>query len=323
MSFCVQPYNKGMAEEWDNFVNKSAVGTLLHTRRFLSYHGERFIDRSLIVRNEKEDIVALFPAALLPSNSLSVMSHPGITYGGIIGGDNCQGESSLQVLRAICRYYGEQGLERLLYKVVPHFYHRMPMQDDLYALFRMGASRYRCDLSATIDLQHRGRIGSRRKRSYKKAVKAGVKVVTGIEYAAQLWKVLSDNLVKHNARPVHSLEEILLLHKRFQNDIRFVSALVDGQVEAGLVLFETPLVTHAQYIASSEIGYSINALDLLFEHSIAEAEAQGRRYFDFGISTEEGGRTLNEGLYNFKSEFGAGGCVHEFYEIELGEQGDT
>ena len=117
---------------------------------------------------------------------------------------------------------------------------------------------------------------------------------------------------------MHSLEEILLLHKRFQNDICFVSALVDGRVEAGLVLFQTPLVTHAQYIASSEVGYSINALDLLFEYCIEKAETQERRYFDFGISTEDDGRTLNKGLYNYKSEFGAGGCVHEFYEIKLG-----
>ena len=173
MSFHVQPYDEGMAEEWDNFVSKSAVGTFLHTRRFLSYHGERFIDRSLIVRNEKDDIVALFPAALLSSDKSAVMSHPGITYGGVIGGELCQGESSLQVLRAICGYYARLGLGRLLYKVVPHFYHRMPMQDDLYSLFRLGASRYRCDLSATIDLQHRGRVGSRRKRGLQESSKGG------------------------------------------------------------------------------------------------------------------------------------------------------
>jgi hypothetical protein len=314
----IQPYDDSMADEWDAFVEGSAAGTLLHTRRFISYHGERFADRSLVVRDPGQRIFALFPAALMPSDNTAVMSHPGITYGGVLGNELCRGETMVRLLQAICDHYATMGIGRLLYKAVPNFYHRMPVQDDLYALFRMGATRYRCDLSATIDLQHRGRVGSRRKRGYKTALKAGVRVASGAEHAAPLWEVLSANLVKHDAKPVHTLDEILLLHERFPNVIRFVVALLNERVEAGLVLFQAPMVSHAQYIASSDAGYGVNALDMLFEHSIADAEAQGKRYFDFGISNEEGGRILNEGLYTFKSEFGAGGCVHEFYEIEFG-----
>ena len=43
----------------------------------------------------------------------------------------------------------------------------------------------------------------------------------------------------------------------------------------------------------------------------------GLQDFDFGISTEAEGMILNEGLYRFKSEFGGGGVVHEFYEMRL------
>jgi hypothetical protein len=43
----------------------------------------------------------------------------------------------------------------------------------------------------------------------------------------------------------------------------------------------------------------------------------GARYFDFGVSNEQGGQILNEGLYRFKMSFGAGGVVHEFYEVAL------
>ena len=318
MSFIVQPYAAGIAEEWDDFVSKSAVGTLLHSGRFLSYHGERFTDRSLVVRDgESGNILALFPAALLPSEPSIVMTHPGVTYGGVIGSEQCRGENMVRILRAICEHYSATGIVRLLYKVVPHFYHRMPAQDDLYALFRLGATRYRCDLSATIDLQHRGRVSSRRKRGYKKALKAGGIVTSGVEYATPFWEVLSANLVKHDAKLVHTLDEILLLHERFPNEIQFVVAILNERVEAGVVLFQAPMVNHAQYIASSGKGYTVNALDLVFEHAISDAEAQGKRYFDFGISNEDGGRILNEGLYTFKAEFGAGGCVHEFYEIDL------
>jgi hypothetical protein len=74
---------------------------------------------------------------------------------------------------------------------------------------------------------------------------------------------------------------------------------------------------HAQYIASGIHGQEISALDAVFEKSIKDASVQGARFSEFGISTEAEGSLLNEGLYQFKSGFGSGEVVHEFYEIEL------
>jgi len=314
----VEPFDESMADVWDQFVTQAPIGTILHTRRFLSYHGNRFEDRSSIVLDEKGQMIAVFPAALLPSDHTVVTSHPGVTYGGLLGNARCRGALLVQVMQAICCYYQNSGVKNLQYKAVPFIYHTMPAQDDLYALFRLNAVRYRCDLSATIDLEHRGRIGSRRKRGYKKAVKSGVTIAAGMQYAAGLWEVLHANLEgKHNAKPVHTLDEIVLLHNRFPEQIHFVVATHKGKVEAGVVLFQSAMVSHAQYIASSDVGYAVNALDMVFEHCIAAAQKQGKRYFDFGISNEGAGRVLNQGLYEFKSEFGASGTVHEFYEIDL------
>lgn len=313
----IYPYDDSMAEAWDAFVQEAPSGTILHTRRFLSYHQDRFEDCSLIVCDEKGQLLAVFPAAFMPSDKSVVMSHPGISFGGILGSELCRGETMVLLMAEIGGYYGERGVSRLLYKPVPYFYHRMPVQDDLYALSRMGAIRYRCDLTSTIDLQNRGRIGSRRKRGYKKAQRNGVCIASGAQYAGRLWDVLSENLVKHGVKPVHSLDEIIVLHERFPEEIRFIVALYNNQVEAGVVLFHSPMVVHAQYIASSAEGYSVNALDMIFEHCIESAANCGARYFDFGNSNEDAGKVLNTGLYVFKSEFGAGGCVHEFYEIDL------
>ena len=41
-----------------------------------------------------------------------------------------------------------RGLKRLRYKVVPTIYRALPADDDLYELFRLGARRYRNELSA-------------------------------------------------------------------------------------------------------------------------------------------------------------------------------
>jgi len=136
--------------------------------------------------------------------------------------------------------------------------------------------------------------------------------------------VLAANLMrKHGAVPVHTLDEIRLLADRFPDHIHVMAALLDGAVEAGIVLFLGQTVMHAQYIASSETGYAVNALDLLFDAAIDHGARSGKRYFDFGISTEDGGLVLNDGLAQFKNEFGAGGVVHEFYELNLKGAGNA
>lgn len=317
MTINVRPYNLIDANAWDDFSKDSLQSTLLHTRRFLSYHGERFTDCSLIIEDDGK-WVGLFPAALSPSDSKLVVSHPGITYGGIIHQGSLRGERMIDALKMIRQHYASLGLANLLYKAVPKFYHRAPSEDDLYALFRIGAKRTRVDLSSTIDLQHRLPISERRRKCLKKAIKIGVEIVEGEQYLPALWDVLSENLKrKHGLLPVHKLQEIQLLTLRFPENISCVCGVVKNKVEAGILLFITPTTYHAQYIASSETGYDVSALDAVFDNCIQVAQENGKRWFDFGVSTEGGGLILNDGLCRFKSEFGAGGTVNEFYELDL------
>jgi len=317
MSLRVRPYETTDSHIWDDFCTRALQATLLHTRRFLSYHGDRFVDCSLIIEDEGK-CVGLFPAALSPLDPAYVISHPGITFGGVLHCGDLRGERMISALAEICQHFQRQGLERLTYKAVPNFYHIAPAQDDIYALFRLGATRPRCDISSTIDLQHRLPLSERRRRSLKKAINLGLEIVEGSRYLQNVWEVLLENLAnKHGASPVHSLDEIMLLADRFPELIRCICAKLNGEVVAGVLIFVTPTAYHAQYIASSETGYKVSALDLVFEYAIKSANDQGRRWFDFGICNEKQGTVLNDGLYRFKSEFGGGGTVHEFYELKL------
>ena len=42
-----------------------------------------------------------------------------------------------------------------------------------------------------------------------------------------------------------------------------------------------------------------------------------RQYFSFGISTENNGTVLNEGLLAYKEGFGGSTLVHDFYRLAL------
>ena len=214
-------------------------------------------------------------------------------------------------------HYRRRGYAKLLYKPLPHAYARVPAQDDLYACFRLGALRVRCDLSCAIDLRASRAPSERRRRGLKRALKF-VTLASGRELLAGLWDVLAGNLEReYHAQPIHSLAELTVLLERFSDNIQLHCAMIDGRVEAGIVLFTSANVWHAQYIASSEKGYAVSALDAVFAAAIAEARQSSVRYFDFGTSNENNGLVLNEGLYRFKSEFGGGGVVHESYELVL------
>lgn len=314
----IRPFGSKDEKDWDGFCEGALNATLLHTRRYLGYHGGRFRDESRILEDDKGRMVGVFPAARDPADGTCIVSHPGITYGGIVHTGRLTGARMLEAFDALVEDCAAQGFRCLIYKAVPHIYHCVPAQDDLYALFRLGASRFRCDLSTTINLRNRLPKSDRRSRALRKAEKAGVTVHEGMAFLDPLWKVLRDNLLrKHGTHPVHDEHEIRLLAARFSERIRIVTGWCDGELVAGVVIFVAGPVHHAQYIAASERGQAINALDAIFEASIAQAQEEGADWFDFGISNEDQGHFLNEGLYRFKVEFGGGGTVHEFYLIKL------
>jgi len=85
---------------------------------------------------------------------------------------------------------------------------------------------------------------------------------------------------------------------------------------AGALVYDFGHVAHTQYLASSDEGREFGALDFLLANLLDTVYAN-RRYFSFGISTEQEGRYLNEGLIFQKEGFGGRAVVHDFYELEL------
>jgi hypothetical protein len=317
MSLNVESFTSECKTVWDNFIPFALQGTFLHSRKYLSFSEDKFIDKSLFLK-DSANLIGLFPAAQSLSDKNEIISHPGITYGGVIHSGKIIGQLAVDVWVSIIDYYKKNGFKKITYKAVPKVYHKIPCDDDLYALFRIGASRVRTDLSSAINVQSRHAVSKRRQRCLSKAQKSGASIKQGINLLNELWPVLEENLArKHNARPVHGLSEIKRLAEAFPSEINCTAASIGAELVAGVVTFDTKTCLHAQYIASSEAGYDISALDLIFDFLISEAEKNKKKWFNFGISTENDGMVLNSGLYNFKSEFGGGGVVHEHYQINL------
>ena len=319
-SFALQAYTPGLAERWDRFVTASWNGTLLHTRRFLSYHRDRFEDHSLVVTDTTADrIVGVFPAARDPRDPAVVASHPGATYGGLVRDARLSGEGAVALFSMLRDTYRARGFERLRYRAIPRVFQRKTAEDDLYALFRLGARRDRCDLGAVVDL---GPEGLERPRiRAETSLRARTELARGNTLLPAYWPVLEASLAaRHAAKPVHTLDEIRHLADLFPTQIECICQTdrATGEVLAGVVVFKVIEQTwHTQYIGASAHGHEIDATKLLFVELVKLAFAEGATALSFGISTEQGGAVLNTGLFTFKSRLGGGGMVHESYELDL------
>jgi Acetyltransferase (GNAT) domain len=314
----VRTYEAGRATAWDDLVSRSWNGTFMHSRRFISYHGDRFRDRSLVIEDRRGQVVGVFAAAEDPGHPGTVVSHPGLTYGGVVHDGSVRGASMLGALEGIAAHYRQLGYGRLRYKAVPAIYHSVPAEDDVYAMFRLGARRYRSDLSVTIDTANRRPADERRRRSRRKAEAAGVLIQRGWDEVAAFWRILELNLSRrHETSPVHSLAEIRLLHERFPDEIVLIIAKIGEVPVGGTVLFAAGPVLHMQYSATTGQGRDACATDPVMESGIALACERGCRYFDFGTCTLDEGRSLGQDLYQFKASFGGGGVVYDHYELDL------
>ena len=59
--FKIQRYTDSLNDVWDDFIERSKNGTFMLSRKFISYHGDRFQDSSLLIY-KGEKLIAVFPA---------------------------------------------------------------------------------------------------------------------------------------------------------------------------------------------------------------------------------------------------------------------
>jgi hypothetical protein len=298
--------------EWDEFIAASKNGTFLLTRGYMEYHSDRFVDHSLVVRDEAGRCVAVFPA---DRRGEVVRSHGGLTYGGVVSDAAMSVARMGAVFAALAAALRDGGVVEVVYKTVPRIYHTLPADEDAYWLFRHRAQLYRRDVLTAFEHAARGPVQERRRRAARRAAAGGLKARWSDDWDA-FWAVLSDNLRERYAvAPVHTLDEIRTLAARFPESIRLVGTYDGARLLGGAVAYVTPTVCHVQYNAASPEGKDRGALDLALE--FLAVEVRGRRWFDFGASTEGDGRVLNAGLVAYKEGFGARTVVHDTYRWRL------
>ena len=304
-------YSAAQQDDWDQFVFNSKNGIFFFQRKFMDYHQDRFEDHSLIFQNDTDKWLAVLPACHIDD---FLVSHGGLTFGGILSDRSMTTPRMLEIFDAFQKYAKSEGFKGVRYKAIPHMYHCHPAEEDLYALIQNKYALQKREVTSVVDMQNRIPLSKGRKSSISKAKKKGIEVRETDQFP-EFMKIEAQILLdKYKTKPTHSTDEICLLANLFPKNIRLFAAFHDGLMCAGTIIFEHERVAHAQYMATTPIGRECGALDLIISRLLNDTY-KDIPFFDFGISTEDSGRFLNEGLIAQKEMFGARAMVHDTYEI--------
>jgi hypothetical protein len=310
--YIIKRYETKNYSEWNAFISTAKNATFLFDRDFMEYHSDRFDDFSLMIY-EEDKLVSVLPANRVGA---TIYSHQGLTYGGLVYNNKIKLISVVEILKNILKFLHDSKIIKLQIKIIPSIYHDLPAEELNYALFLADANLIRRDSMAVIDMSKKLLIVSGRKEGIKKGKinKLEIKEVTDFK---EFWNgILIPNLSsKHQAKPVHTLQEITKLNSIFPKNIRQFNVYENGIIIAGTTIFESLNVAHSQYISGIEDKNKLGGLDLLHNYLLTEIFNK-KKYFDFGISNEDQGKKLNTSLSFWKESFGARTIVHDFYEVK-------
>tara|TARA_S200000501_G_C20757848_1_gene714717 strand:- start:377 stop:1213 length:837 start_codon:yes stop_codon:yes gene_type:complete len=276
----------------------------------MDYHSDRFIDYSLLFYNQSDVLIAILPANI---RSDFIISHEGLTYGGLVIKKTIGTEIVLSLFKELIKYLKSKNFKGILYKKVPYIYNLNPCDEDLYAMFKFGFSLKIRDASSTFSLLN-NKIKGKKVNGYKKGLKNGFEFFESND-SFDVLKIVAKNLKnKYNLTPVHKPEEINLLKKKFPDNIKIFGLRYKGTISGGAIVYLNRGVVHLQYLTCRDEEKKLRGIDFLVV-SIYNKFKNQFQWLNYGVSTENKGRFLNTGLIKSKEEFGFSTVCYDIYEL--------
>ena len=312
-SYTVRKYNSSDYSLWNEFVAHAKNATFLFHRDFMEYHKDRFEDFSLLIFDEKQQLKAILPANKVEDK---LFSHQGLTYGGLVLNQKSKLREVIEITYNLLRFLSENHIFILHLKIIPSIYNAFPSDEMEYLCFILQAKLERRDSLSVIDLKTDFNFSTDRKQAINRGCKNNLSIKEEANFEAFWNEILIPNLAKkHGAKPVHSIDEITFLKSKFPNNIRQFNVYKEDKIVAGTTIFISKNAAHSQYISGNSAKNELGSLDFLHDYLIKKVFHE-KKYFDFGISNENNGENINEGLSYWKESFGARTIIHNFYEIE-------
>lgn len=314
MIFKFETYNIDYYALWNNFVLNAVNATFLFHRDFIEYHGNRFTDASVLIF-KSDTLVAICPANKIKTEW---HSHQGLTYGGIVVGNDFNPVDFYVLIKELSCFLKSRDCQSLLIKAIPQFYGNDVLLKLRHQLIKHQAQTYRSDMVLALDYSQPLNIHKTKLKHYRRNLESGF-VISEEEDFSSFWNELLIPRLhnKHQAKPVHTLEEIQYLKSKFKNNIKQFNLFKNNELLAGITIFDTGTVVKSQYGATSEKGEKYRAIEFLFIHLIHHFKDSGRKFFSMGTVTEQNDLGYNPGLLKQKEELGCKLYHQDFLSLKL------
>ena len=132
--------------------------------------------------------------------------------------------------------------------------------------------------------------------------------------------IIKDNLKKYSVKPVHTAEELIKLKNIYiPNNIDFFVSHIEDNFNAAIVVFYFPKTKtiHTQYLCSKEEFAKLSPMSFMYYSMILEAKKMNYKKVSWGVSTENFGHVLNQGLLKNKESYGSTYSVNKTFYKEL------
>ncbi len=309
MNLSIVRYTEAQAAIWDDCVKQSRNGTVFHTRQFLHYHpSDRFHDHSLIIY-DGEVIVALLTAA---EKDGMLISHPGASYGGLVLMKQIGVIETGKIVEQVMEYAKKQEYRGISFaRIAPISLVQPYSEDQFYWLFQKGWSLEKVEMDGAIPLNSTteeeffSSVTGKCRNMIRQAKRANIEIKLSNDFAT-FWPLLENVLAsRHASKPTHTREEIERLHALLPQSFRLLAAYRNGRMVGGIVLITiNERALYTLYMAQEYEVQREHPMHLLLFEAMKLAKNEGKEMLHVGVSTEEGGKVANEGLFFFKESFG-------------------
>ena len=327
--FRIEPYEEEHERLWDDFVlNKSINGTFLQSRSFLNYHPkDRFEDCSLLIFNQKNNLAAVVPACKDPNDTACFFSHKGSTYGGIVlDKKHYNGDTLLEIIESLEDYLRTAQFRSMYLKITPDILSVESPSLLEYLLYYKKYQQY-SELNTYIDLEKYdedilSNFNQAKRRNINNCIKENLKCkkIYSDNEIIIMHTIIKDNLKKYSVKPVHTAEELIKLKNIYiPNNIDFFVSHIEDNFNAAIVVFYFPKTKtiHTQYLCSKEEFAKLSPMSFMYYSMILEAKKINYKKISWGVSTEDFGHALNQGLLKNKESYGSTYSVNKTFYKEL------
>lgn len=319
----IEKYTEANRKEWDEFVSRSNNGTMFHKMAFLDYHPEgKFQFYHLLFRKEGK-LLAVLPGGTTAGEKV-FWSPVGASYGSLVTRDIDFG-TALELVDAMMDYFRSESFSDIYLIPPPIVYSENISQHVEYAMLYRKFDFELHYISHAIDLKHghdflRYFDKTARKSIHKILREGNLTIRESTDYET-FNKILLDNKAKHNAKPTHSLEDMLKLQELMPEDLKLLIVYYNDIPIAGSWLFlcnrSVVLCFYNMLLYEYE---QMKPVYLIMYETVRWAIENGYKWVDIGVSQDtqaEDPMTPSLNLIYFKERFDSRGILRSTYHYKF------